>query len=105
VTSVVKPKDPKSPTDEEKKAAAQEIVTKTIMSKIVTDSKNQVQSTMASAKQETLKKFDETFMPKNTDDKEILMKSEFGNVFKAARSKIENAGIKFQNQIKVDTSP
>jgi hypothetical protein len=105
VTSVVKPKDPKSPTDEEKKAAAQEIVTKTIMSKIVTDSKNQVQSTMASAKQETLKKFDETFMPKNADDKEILMKSEFGNVFKAARSKIENAGIKFQNQIKVDTSP
>lgn len=103
-STVMQPKDINSPTEEEKKLAAQELVTKTVMSKIVTDSKTQVQSAMSRAKQETLKKFDDTFLPRNTDDKEILMKGDFGKAFKSARSKIENAGIKIQSQIKVDTT-
>jgi hypothetical protein len=102
-TSSVKPKDPRSPTEDEIKAAAQELVTKTVISKIVVESKKQVESSMVNAKKETLKKFDDTILPKNKKDADALMKTDFGKSYKAARSKIENAGMQIQSQLKVDT--
>jgi len=102
--STVKPKDPNAPTDEEKKAAATEIVTKTVISRVVTESKTQVESAMVSLKDQTLKKFDETFLPKNKEDAKLLLTTDFGQAFKKAKSKIENTGIQIQKQVSVDTT-
>jgi len=101
--SSLKPKDPKSPTDEEIRSSAQELVTKTVISKIVVESKKQVETSMVNAKKETLKKFDDTILPKNKKDADALMKTDFGNSYKSARSKIENAGMQIQSKLKVDT--
>jgi hypothetical protein len=103
--SVVKPKDPNAPTDEEKELAATEVVTKTVISKVVTESRKQVEDAMVKLKDQTLKRFDETFLPKNTEDAKSIMKTEFGRAFSAAKSKIENAGLQIQSQTKVDTTP
>lgn len=102
--SKVKPKDPKSPTEQEINDAAKEVVSKTVMSRSVNDSKLQIENALKNSKTGILKKFDETFLPKNSEDAKLLMKTKFGNDFRSARAKIESAGIPLENQVKVDTT-
>jgi hypothetical protein len=101
--STVKPKNVEDPTDEEIESAAKEVVSKTVMSRTVSDSKKQIESALIKSKEEVLKKFDEIFLPKNKEDLKFLMKLKFGDDFRSARQIIENSGIPLQNQIKLNT--
>ena len=101
--SSVKPKNAIEPTEDEIELAAKEVVSKTVMSRSVTESKKQIEAALIKSKEDILKKFDETFLPKNSEDVKMLMKTKFGTDFKSARSKLESSGIPIQNQVKLNT--
>jgi hypothetical protein len=101
--SSVNPKIAEEPSDEEIEIAAKEVVSKTVMSRTVSESKKQIEAALTKSKEGVLRKFDELFLPKNKEDMKLLMKSKFGDDFRSARQIIENSGIPIQIQVKLNT--